>query len=262
MASHDADKEDFFSQVLSFPQENPLSWEEVQEKVPMFPRGWFELSKLNQEDRVEFTHSYWIAMLPFWGARGVEQEEKIDAFFDCVESIDLFATQMSKNASFEVHMTYTLKNEMGFFQGGPPATIGQQETLCRQFSQFALPPDYLAFLQIHDGFSKYTDMGLIPIKEMAQRYQKLQKILHEHTLVRPDGEIINASHLIPFYESYGLHAYQCFYADWYPEEEMGNLFFSEYDLSMSNFLDAQRAKQNKAFSTFLDWLAHYVEDLS
>lgn len=238
-----------------------MTWEEIQQLVPTLPRGWYELSQFPQEDRIEFTRGFWLSKLPISGSRLEIEEQKIEEFFDSLESIEVFATQVKAPFPYETHMLYTLKNGLGYFQGGPPVPPHQFEAVKKQFAQFPLPNDYLAFLEIHDGFSKYTDTGMIRAQELARTYRKLQEILDGEDLIRPDGEVIDSMKLIPFYESYGLHSYQCFYAEWFPENEMGNVFFSTFDYSVSNFLDKERLYANLAFPSFVSWLGFYLEDL-
>jgi hypothetical protein len=248
-----------FNRVIALHEESLESWDEIAEKIPLLPRGWYELARLPVEDRIEFTHGYWITKLPF--IDGLPLEKRLNEFFGNLEEIGLYATQVKKGGAFDVHMVYGLKQGMGFFHGSPPASPATIEGLVKRFAHVNLPPDYLAFLQIHDGFSKYTDTGMIKIRDMSQIYQRLQHLLVEDLLVRADGQVIPPESLIPFYESFGLHCYQCFYAGWYPEREMGNVYFSEHDRAISNTLDAQALEENLAFPSFLSWLIFYLEDI-
>lgn len=244
-----------FNQVIALHAEHHL-WEKLAGEIPHLPKGWYELARLPLEYRIEFTRDYWLSCLPVTD----EAEDFLDDFFCELEEIEIFATQVSKGDAFDVHMVYSLKEHAGFFQGAPPASGEKLETLIQQFSAINFPEDYLAFLRIHDGFSKYTDTGLIKTRDMPKVYQKLQMHLAHEVLVRPDGITLDHARLIPFYESY-LHCYQCFYADWYPEKDMGNVHFSENDSTMSNFLDPHRLKENLAFPTFVDWLLFYLDDV-
>jgi hypothetical protein len=260
MSDHPRKPHPFFSDIFSL-QERRLEWEELHALVPSMPKGWYELSRLSQEERVELTRDFWLLKLPLSGSCVEKNEKRIEEFFDNVESIEIFATQTKSPFPYETYMLYTMKNESGFFQGHPPAKESLIQTVQTQFAQFPLPQDYLAFQKIHNGFSKYTDTGVIQLKEMARTYRKLQELLHDEELLRPDREVLDPKKLIPFYESYGLHSYQCFYADWYPEEEMGNVFFSAFDYSISNFLIEEPNERQLAFFSFVEWLAFYLEDL-
>ena len=250
-----------FHQVIALHESPDLEWEKISQLLPLLPRGWFELARLPVEDRIEFTHEYWQAKLPFIEGASAHLERRLLEFFESVEEIGVYAIQAKQGGLFDIHMVYSLKGAMGFFQGSPPASEDVLDRLVKHFSHIRFPPDYLAFLQIHDGFSKYTDTGMIKSRDMVQVYQRLQHLFAQEDLIRPDGEVIALEHLIPFYESFGLHCYQCFYADWYPQEEMGNVYFSEHDRSISNFLESSSFEDNLAFSTFLGWLIFYLEDI-
>ena len=70
---------------------------------------------------------------------------------------------------------------------------------------------------------------------------------------------IDPGSLVPFYEAIGLSSFQCFYADWYPGNEMGNVYLSGIDYTISDFRDRKSWVDQKAFPTFLDWLAFFLE---
>lgn len=250
-----------FHHVIAIHESPDFGWEHLKSLAPLLPRGWYELAQLKGGDRIEFTHDFWHSKLPFSSRMSIHLERRLNEFFENLDEIGIYLTQVKKGGSFDVHMVYSLKEETGFFQGNPPASEEAIDTLIKNFGHVSLPVDYLAFFRIHDGFSKYTDTGLIKSRDMARVYQRLQHLLGEEILVRPDGEVIDPDNLIPFYESFGLHSYQCFYSDWYPEEEMGNVYFSEHDRSVSNFLDPSRLEENLAFSSFIGWLIFYLEDL-
>lgn len=252
------DPENPFHQVIALHEAVELTWDKISALAPFLPRGWYELSQLPVSDRIEFTRDYWLSKIGFFSANC---ERKLCQFFENLEDIGIFAAQSKQTSLCEVHMVYSLKHAAGFFHGRPPITQEALEDLVRRFEYLSFPDDYLGFLLIHDGFSKYTDTGLIPSREMSQVYQRFQRLLAEEIIIRPDGEMIDPARLIPFYESFGLHCYQCFYADWHPEEGMGNLYFSEQDRSISNFLDSERLEDNLAFPTFLKWLTFYLEDI-
>ncbi|MEZ5315001.1 MAG: hypothetical protein R3E91_02145 [Chlamydiales bacterium] len=251
----------YFHHVIPLHRVVDLKWDELCFKTPFLPRGWFELSRLSQEDRIEFTYEFWLSKLPCISQRSNHLEARLRTFFESLEDIEIFATQLKPGHPFDIHMVYALKEAAGFFHGNPPITDLAFDRLCRQFPYVTFPSDYLAFLHIHDGFCKYTDRGLIKSQDMARVYQQFQYLLSEEILIRPDGEEIDTSHLISFYESFELHCYQCFYLDWCPEEEMGNIYFSLHDRRISNFLDPDHLENNFAFPTFLNWLIFYLEDI-
>lgn len=246
-----------FYKVIALHESPGLKWDEISLEVPLLPRGWFELSRFSVEDRIEFSRDYWLSKLSAYDALAADQ---IEQFFSELDDIGIFAAQTKQNHPFEVYMTYTLKGASGFFQGRPPAREESISTLVKQFSPMILPVDYLSFLQIHDGFSKYIDTGLIEIRQMVRTYRRLQEIVATESVTNSEGEPINPKSLIPFYESFALHCYQCFYADWYPKEEMGNVFFSAHDQHISNIHSTHNLEDQLAFSTFLDWLVFYLQD--
>lgn len=254
-------QERHFHKVIALHESPHLEWSELIRTVPLMPRGWFELARLSVSDRIEFTQEYWLSRLPFCAAEGVRLENQLSQFFENLEEIGIYATQSKKGSPFDVHMVYSLKGETSFFQGCPPAQSETIETLIKRFAHIHFPPDYLAFLKIHDGFSKYTDTGLIKSRDMARVYQRMQLLLEEKIVVNANGQVVDPGNLIPFYESFGLHSYQCFYADWHPKEEMGNVFFSQQDHSISHVDNYTSEIENLAFHSFLSWLIFYLEDI-
>jgi hypothetical protein len=247
-----------FHQVIALHESTDLEWETLADKAPFLPRGWYELSQLSGKDRIEFSHDYWQSRL--FSPESAGLKSRLSEFFEDLEEIGIYVTQSRRGAAFDAHMVYSLKEARGFFQGGPPASEEMLSTLKKQFSHFSLPSNYLAFLQIHNGFNKYTDIGLIPTRDMVQVYQKLQHLLAEAILIAPDGKVIDPQNLIPFYESIDLHCYQCFYTEWSPEGEIGNLYFSESQRSISNFHSELHQKENLAFPSFFEWLMFYLEN--
>lgn len=250
--------EGHFHRVIVLHESPHLSWEEVSRQAPLLPRGWYELSRLPLEDRLEFTKDYWFSRLPFQDLDENRLELRLERFFKKMEHLGIYITQTSSSQPFESHMVYGFEDMKTFFHGSPPARKEMIAAFCQQFGIFNFPPDYLAFMEIHDGFCKYTDTGLIKIKDIAKTYLKFQQILSEEVLLGPEGEGINPAHLIPFYESSQLHSYQCFYADWYPSGEMGNIHFTEEEGTLSHSLS--HPEITSSFSTFLNWLLHYLED--
>lgn len=93
-----------------------LDWEALSSEIPAFPRGWFELSRLPASDRIEFTRAFWVSQLPFISAKC---NEGLESFFDQLENIEIYATQLNPGQPFDVYMIYVLQNDAGFFQGGP-----------------------------------------------------------------------------------------------------------------------------------------------
>lgn len=244
-----------FYKIVALHEEKNLKWEDISLQVPMLSRGWFELSRLPKEDRVEFTEQYWFAKLPFKCAKGIFLEEKLKRFFEKVEDVSVFMAQEREKGPYDVHMVYSLKNDEAFFQGGPPANEESIINLTKQFESVHFPEDYLSFLTIHDGFSKYVDTGLIKTRDMAKSYLKFQDLVLDKVLLASDNMPIPPSTLIPFYESENLHSYQCFYTEWFPEEEMGNV---SYDYSTKQKV-SYLVEEGISYKNFLSWLLEYLK---
>ena len=68
--------------------------------------------------------------------------------------------------------------------------------------------------------------------------------------------------LFPFYEEYGLGSFQCFNAEWYPGSEMGNVYFSGIDYTLSDISDRSTWSENLAYPTFLEWLTEFLEGMN
>lgn len=245
-------KPDHFHKVIALHEASDLEWDSFSELVPACPRGWFELSQLQAADRIEFTQAFWLAKLPFETDQAHELEKKVHEFFAEVDEIGIFATQATEGAFFEVHMVYCLRGDRAFFHGSPPANPESIVTLSKQFSHVNFPSDYLAFLEIHDGFNKYIDAGVIKTRDMARVYHQFQEFLSKK--LDDTQMMVHPPSIIPFYECAELNCCQCFYADWYTGEEIGNLFFSE------KVIDQNDLGQGVTFPTFSKWLVSYLEE--
>ena len=127
------------------------------------------------QDRLEFTREFWLTKLSF--------HPNLDAFlvkfFASLDDIGIFLTQQKYDDPFGVHMVYSLADNGGFFHGKPPINEEQIINLQKVFPDYILPPDYLAFLQIHNGFAKLTDSGITPSRAMKESCEAFQKMLEE-----------------------------------------------------------------------------------
>lgn len=248
-----------FHKVIALHEAPDISWNELSKLVPTLPKGWEELAHLPSKDRIEFAEDFWRSKLPY----RTNLDGALRKFFLALDDIGIYITQKRYDDPCEVHLVYSLKDDGGFFRGSIPAGDKQIQELKNFFPSFILPVDYLAFLQIHDGFCKTTDCtGLISSSKMPQAYLDLQKILQEgDPITRRDGSLIDPQSLLPFYESFGMPFYQCFWADWYPEDEMGNVYFSGTQRTISEVIDLDSSSDVMAFPTFTDWLMFYLERL-
>lgn len=254
---HDETPKGNFHKVIALHENPTYSWESVLQMVPDFCRGWYELSRLKSEDRIEFVCDFWLSKLPY--------HPKLDVFltkfFASLDDIGIFILQKTFDGPFEADLVYSLKGDTGFFKGGLPASEKEITDLQKAFSEFILPNDYLAFLQIHNGFCKTTDTtGIVNSGYMPKQSQLFLDMLDQKgTLSTNHGKPVNPKTLIPFYESFGMPFYQCFWDEWYPEQEMGNVYYSGTTNTIFDVESSDTASECMAFPTFLDWLMFYME---
>lgn len=243
-------------------QESPhLDWKLLSKKVPSLSKGWFELSRLPPADRIEFSRDFWLAKMPYHPIL----QKFLMTFFSRLDDVGVYATQQKFDDPYEVHLVYNLKGDDGFFKGSPPITDEELIRLKEMFPDIILPEDYLAFLQIHNGFCKATDCtGIKKSSQMKICYEALQSLLTQKgVLLTSKGEEVDPTKLIPFYESFGMPFYQCFWAEWYPEQEMGNVYYSGVNHSISDVKDSEKApSETMAFPSFADWLMFYLEQIA
>ncbi len=246
--------ESFFHSVL-FLSESEESWEKARARCADLPRGWYELCRLPIVDRISFIRDFWLGRLPyhpsFW--------KVLNDFFAKLDDVGVVLSQASANSPWNAEMVYSLKENRSFFRGPPPCKEEDLEEL-KAAANIMLPRDYLSFLHIHDGFGKLTELGLLKARQAVRAKEKLMNALisNERALMN-EGKVVDPSSLIPFFESFGTDSYQCFFADWYPGNEMGNVYLSGIDYTISYCTDPKEWSDQLAFPSFLDWLAFYIE---
>lgn len=246
-----------FHDVVALHDEPTLSWSEISKKVPSMPRGWYELAHLNAQDRIEFVRDFWQATLPFVP----HIHTFIRDFFFSLDDIGIYAYQWKGDQEFACEVVYSLKDGSCFYHGGPPCDEKEIGFLNHHFDD-DLPQDYLSFLRIHNGFSKHTDTGILKAQDVVYLHKQIEEeVLKQNLTISCRGQIIDPKDLVPFYESFGLRSYQCFFREWYPDLEMGNVYFSPIEKVISDFLDQNALHDTMAFSSFLDWLAFYLEEI-
>lgn len=225
-----------------------LTYQEAKALLATVPKGWIELSALPQDIRVEFSYRFWTKILPFHP----KLFQSMGAFFSRLKDVGIYLLE-DKKGGYRAEMVYMIENTSSFFRGGVP--LSEEEVL--DFSSHfnvRLPKDYLSFLQIHNGFSKSVDTGILPTNQVMTHFQKIKEEIRENL----EG-VIPPHSLIPFYESFGLHTYQCFFTEWHPMEGMGNIHYSSTDSSLSRYDDPETTL---AFETFSDWMAFYLEEIA
>lgn len=246
-----------YHEVIGLHDAPDLQWEEVLEKAPALPKGWYELSRLQPADRVEFTRDFWLATLPFFP----KTHSFLSDFFDALDDIGVYVTQLQSDSPYECEVVYSLKDNSCFYRGTPPCSDDDIEQLALEFDGM-LPEDYLSFLKIHDGFSKHSDTGMIRTRDLQAVRQRireeLEKTAHE---ISTWASHLDPSDLIPFYESFGQSSYQCFLVEWTPLRQVGNVYYSPGEKILSDIRDHKALQENLAFPTFLDWLIFYLESV-
>lgn len=245
-----------FHEVIALHETKELQWKEIRQKASELPKGWYELSRLSAQDRIDFTRDFWLSKLPFQP----KLSQFLTQFFQKLDDIAIFLVQKKFDDPFESHLIYSLKNDEGYFRGLSPASEQKILALKNAFPNFILPDDFIRFLQIHDGFCKATDTGIISSAHIPETFTSFQMLLEQEN-VTSGNRPVDPKTLIPFYESFGMPFFQCFWAEWYPENEMGNVYYSGLTKSISNVKCRDPVTENMAFATFLDWLMFYLETI-
>lgn len=250
-----------FHKVFLISDSTDSTWEDLHEKIPLLTKGWYELAQLSSQDRIEFTKEFWLSMFPYHPGL----QDFIENFFNSLDDIVIFITQKKYDDAFEPQMVYSIANNGGFFRGCSPAIEDDVTEMERNFADYIFPQDYLAFLKIHNGFCKATDStGIFKTKEVSKNYRSFQEMIDsiDTRVTTERGLEVNPRTLIPFYESFGMPFYQCFWGDWYPQNVtgMGNVYFSVTSKTISDPLNYENSSSlNMAYTTFTDWLLFYLE---
>ncbi|HEY4255502.1 MAG TPA: SMI1/KNR4 family protein [Chlamydiales bacterium] len=240
--------ESHFNQVQLLSEEKGLQWEQIQKTG--ISRAWFELSQLSVEDRIHFTSEFWLSRLPFHPIATPQIEE----FFHELDDVVVALTRQTNEEPWRAELVYSLADNSCFFRGLVPANEKEIQEIQRRLSVH-LPRDFLAFLHLHDGFGKLTELGLFPLKELEENRRRIiNKVLLAEKPMDP-------YQLYPFYEDFGLEAFQCFHGDWYPGSEMGNVYFSGIDYTVSDVKERTCWAEQSAYPTFLEWLGDFLQGL-
>lgn len=249
-----------FFKVISLHECSKMDWENLRDQVPSLPRGWYELCQLPLEDRIQFTLDYWLAKLPYHP----HLDSAMSKFFGELDDVGCFITQKKNSEPLVVEMVYSVSKNRGFYRGAIPSKEDAIIDLQKLFLDYILPEDYLAFLQIHDGFWKTTDCtGITSANNLFPTYKQLQRLIQSQgTVTTKSGKPVDPKGLIPFYESFGMPYFQCFWNGWHPEQEMGNVYYSGETNSISDVENSPGFETDAmAFPTFLDWLIFYLEQI-
>lgn len=248
-----------FHHVIALHDEPYLEWSKAAEIAPSLCRGWYELAQLPVQDRIEFTRDFWLATLSYHP----DINDFLMKFFASLDDVGIFLTQQKYEDPFIAHLVYSLADNSGFFHGEGGAKEADIINLQKEFPNYILPADYLAFFKIHSGFAKQTDTGITPLSKMKENYQVFQQKLQEgeEPIITSKGAFVNPESLIPFYESYGMPFFQCFWGEWYPDQEMGNVYYSALARLICSCEKKEESAETMAFQTFNDWLMFYLEKI-
>lgn len=246
-----------FHSVIALHNSPDISWKTVASTMQDVPKAWFELAQLPNSDRIEFIRIFWESKLPYCP----HFSEFLDNFFAGLEEIGVYVTQKKYDDSFEAQLVYRFKGDTSFYRGRPPATSDDILRLKSDFPGIIFPQDYLSFLQIHNGFYKTTDTtGISRAQHMLESFEEFQSLFApDEVLYTKNNLPVNPKKLIPFYKSFGMPYYQCFWAEWYPEQEMGNVYFPGTTKTVSDVSDEGPSIETLAFKTFNHWLMFYLE---
>lgn len=242
-------------QVIVLHENRDLSWNELSEKTFDLPRSWFELSRVSREERIEFTCDFWLDRLPF----NPKAHPFFFQFFSRLDDVAIVV--IKKDGEFSSEMVYSLADNSTFFRGFPPA-IDQDIAMFKTEIGCGLPRDYLSFLRLHNGFGKLSELGLLSMEEVVlARHRVRALLLNGEKEIRWENHLVDPESLIPFYEEFGLDSFQCFFSDWYPNNEMGNVYLSGINYTISDVTDRKLWAEQLAFASFLEWFVYYLEGM-
>ncbi|MBI5272421.1 MAG: SMI1/KNR4 family protein [Chlamydiia bacterium] len=241
-----------FEEVWMLDETSEKEWKDVKRLIPHFPKGWFELSRVNAADRIDFTRDFWMGRLPFYPALHAAIEE----FFDALDDVCVVAAR--DGDSWLLQLIYSFRDNSCFFRGMMPASEEELSDLGLELN-LTLPKDWVGFMKIHNGFGKLGDLALLPIDNIPDARQRvMQMVRRAEEPLKSGAMFVDTGSLIPFYETFGLNSFQCFFADWYPGSEMGNVYFSGIDYTVSDTGHREEWEENGAFATFSEWLVSYL----
>lgn len=251
-------KDSPFRAVRILSEEPQSSWEEVNQLAFDIPRGWYELSRVSPRDRIEFTRDFWLDRIPYHPS----VHPAIFEFFESLDDVVVVLVQRVEEEPMDAELVYSLADNSSFFRGKPPTNDEQLLELKKELD-VNLPRDFLSFLKIHNGFGKLSEMGLLESQDIPDaRRRIIDLIIKSNKGIKAGSKEIDPGSLIPFFEALGLSSFQCFYADWYPGSEMGNVYFSGIDYTISDVSQKTAWIENLAFPTFSEWLSFYLQGMN
>ncbi len=213
-----------------------VSWEEASSLCSVLPRGWFELTRIEPQGRLEFVEQFWLHQLREEPALC----EEIPRFFAQLDNLILFITEKS-----EPYLVYSLRRG-GFFSGQIPLGSTAIEAYSF-FRSWPLPRSYLAFQAIHGRFHKGMDIGLFAVCDVAGKWGELQEEIRARSFALDEVGPLDSAKLIPFYQSFGGNYWHCFYAEWFPNE-----------MGCCTIRADTKGSVKPTFASFSEWLATYL----
>jgi hypothetical protein len=244
-----------FIDVIIVDEKISKTFEELKSLTFNFPKAWYELSKLSITDKIEFSRDFCLKTLPY----SPEIYPLIYDFFVNLNDIFVIMTKKKEEQKYLVELVYSIQNDSTFFRGRPPLDSEQIRYVNSQFNDI-LPSDFLSFLKIHSGFSKNADSGIIPAEDMFDVTTNMIELIEsQKRVILSNQKVVDPNDLIFFYQSYQRVDFQCFYSRWFPYSDVGNVYYSYNEDSISNFNDKNTWSENLAFPTFLNWLIFYLE---
>lgn len=243
-----------FEEALILSEQPEKTWDDLIVLMPELPRGWYELSRLPVEDRIEFSRDFWLKALPYRPSI----HNAIVEFFAGLDDVGLV---LSLNGKWTPQLVYSFRDNSCFFRGFVPALDKDLTALGREM-HFPFPKDWNAFMKIHNGFGKLLEPGILPIENIESAKNSVDEmIINADTPIQLGSSLVNPNALMPFYETFGLNSFQCFFLDWYPEGEMGNVYFSGIDYTVSDITRRKEWSECGAFVNFSEWLVSFLEGM-
>ena len=235
--------------------EKKIDFDNVLLEVESLPRGWYELSRLNKEDRINFSRDYVLKNLPYIP----HIYSFVFNFFDSLDDVDVILTKNNDEEFYTPQIVYSKKKSDVFFRGFIPADEELIDQIDMHFNNM-LPFDFVSFLKIHNGFCKNDDTGIFKIEDFDSVYDNFLKIVEsKDSSIKLGSKFIDPNSLIPFYQCYNKDEFQCFNIEWFPKNQTANVYYTGSDNSISDYLTNFSWHENFAFETFLDWLIFYLD---
>ena len=232
----------FFKTIIL--EDDKLSYEEIKKKSPTFPKSYFDLLKLNKEDRIDFVLDFWLKNLILT----YDQHSEILSFFSKIDTICIVLVKEFPNQPYVPEIVYAMEDQKMLFRG----KLGKTLVLTEDIN---LPVDYLSFFKIHSGFRKLNDPGLISAENfMAAKNSFQREYLHSESELLKEKKGLDPARFVPFYKD-AKGGYMCFFTESDLYSSFGNLCYVSNDFTITN-----NQLGEKRFFTFLDWFCHYLKD--